>query len=92
MNEIWISILESLGLAWWVEITTDSPRCIYYFGPFANDIEAEAAKGGYIEDLEKEGAQNIRVQVKRCRPTNLTIYDEATERTGRTTTAPVFTV
>ncbi|NEQ27591.1 MAG: DUF1816 domain-containing protein, partial [Microcoleus sp. SIO2G3] len=27
MKEIWITILEALGKAWWVEVTTEAPRC-----------------------------------------------------------------
>lgn len=76
MNEFLTNILSSLGLAWWVEITTDSPRCVYYFGPFPSAKVAYEHQGGYIEDLEQEGAQNIVVYVKRCKPKDLTVYDE----------------
>lgn len=69
-------IIEFLGLAFWVEIVTDNPKCTYYFGPFMGAKEAEAAKSGYIEDLENEGAQGISVTVKRCKPSTLTIFDE----------------
>lgn len=85
MNEVWIKILDSLGLAFWVEIVTDNPRCTYYFGPFISKEEASTAKGGYIEDLENEGAQGIGVTVKRCKPTNLTIFDESGELIDRET-------
>lgn len=80
MKEVLINILRFFGLACWVEIITDSPRCTYYFGPFLSSQEAEAAKGGYIEDLEHEGAQGIKVSVKRCNPTNLTIVDDFEEQ------------
>jgi hypothetical protein len=83
MNEVWIKILDSLGLAFWVEIVTDNPNCTYYFGPFSSKEEAYATKGGYIEDLENEGAQGISVTVKRCKPTNLTIFDEPGELIDR---------
>lgn len=76
MKEIWTSILQTIGAAWWVEIKTDAPRCTYYFGPFASATEAEQHKGGYVEDLMQEGAQDIRLSIKRCKPTKLTIYDE----------------
>jgi len=69
------NVANVLGLAWWVEVTTASPRCTYYFGPFLRADEAESAQGGYIEDLEQEGAQGIRVRVKRCKPEALTIED-----------------
>ena len=80
MNELVTNLLNALGLAWWVEITTDSPRCLYYFGPFMSVGEAKAHQGGYVQDLEQEGAQNIVVKVKRCKPTSLTIYDEKSDR------------
>lgn len=76
MKETWISILQTVGAAWWVEIMTDSPRCTYYFGPFASATEAEQHKGGYVEDLMQEGAQGIQLSIKRCKPSKLTIYDE----------------
>jgi hypothetical protein len=79
MKEIWISVLESVGLAWWVEIVTDMPVCTYYFGPFATAQEAEAERPGYIQDLEEEGAKGLQVEVKRCRPTQLTIFDDQSE-------------
>lgn len=73
MKELMINMLDFLGLAWWVEITTAQPRCTYYFGPFLSSSQAQEAKSGYVEDLEKEDAQEIKVTVKRCKPTNLTI-------------------
>ncbi|MBD2082568.1 DUF1816 domain-containing protein [Leptolyngbya sp. FACHB-17] len=76
MNELLTGFLSSIGLAWWVEITTDSPRCVYYFGPFPNKKMAQSHQSGYLEDLEREGATNIKITVKRCKPSNLTIYDE----------------
>jgi hypothetical protein len=77
MKEIWISVLESVGLAWWVEIVTENPACTYYFGPFGSSQDAEAEQPGYIQDLEAEGAKGLQVVVKRCKPTQLTIFDEA---------------
>jgi hypothetical protein len=79
MKEVLIKILQFLGLAFWVEIVTDKPRCTYYFGPFFSEKEAYAAKGGYVEDLENEGTQGISVSIKRCKPANLTIFDELGE-------------
>jgi hypothetical protein len=89
MNELWTSVLNALGFAWWVEIITENPRCTYYFGPFASSKEAEVAKAGYVEDLEQEGAQGLRLTIKRCKPDNLTIYDEIVDR-GARTPSPVF--
>lgn len=76
MKEFMLKILQLMGLAFWVEIVTDNPSCTYYFGPFLNEKEAGIAKDGYIEDLENEGAQGINVKVKRCKPSDLTIFEE----------------
>lgn len=61
---------------WWVRITTSSPYCIYYFGPFQSYREAQAQRNGYIEDLESEGAQAIKVSIRRRQPDVLTICVE----------------
>ena len=42
-----------LEFAWWVEINTNIPRCIYYFGPFNSEKEAQLYKSGYVEDLQR---------------------------------------
>ena len=83
MKEVLTNILQFLGLAFWVEIITDNPHCTYYFGPFVSEKEAYAAQGGYIEDLEKEGAQLSSLKVKRCKPTDLTIDNELGDFTDR---------
>ena len=96
MKTIWhnfkeglISTFNRLGLAWWVEIVTQTPRCTYYFGPFLSSAEAKLASKGYIEDLEIEGAQGIIVNVKRCKPSVLTIAEDLGERIDRKV-KPVF--
>ncbi|MBD2013538.1 DUF1816 domain-containing protein [Microcoleus sp. FACHB-53] len=68
--------LENMGMAWWVEIITQEPHCIYYFGSFARANEAKQSLGGYIEDLEEEGAQVIAVDIKRGQPSELTIFED----------------
>lgn len=79
MKELCIKILNILGLAYWVEIVTDYPKCTYYFGPFLSKEEANKAKDGYVEDLQRESAQGISVVIKRCKPDKLTIFDEKAE-------------
>jgi hypothetical protein len=76
MQDTVLNLVNEVGLGWWVEIVTESPPCTYYFGPFVLVIGAHAAKAGYVEDLEKEGAQGIRVSVKRCKPEALTVFHE----------------
>jgi hypothetical protein len=83
MKEVLIKLLQILGWAYWVEITTDNPSCTYYFGPFLSEKDAQVAKGGYIEDLNNEGAEGISVSIKRCKPSDLTIFDEGEERRSR---------
>jgi hypothetical protein len=84
IQSIWSSLLHQIGRAWWVKITTESPRCCYYFGPFSSKIAADRAQTGYIEDLESELAQGIQVSIERCRPAELTIdYEFIDRRTDR---------
>ncbi len=70
------NLTNALGLAWWVEVETATPRCRYYFGPFISADEAQRSKHGYVEDLEQEGAQGIMAAVKRCKPQSLTVFEE----------------
>lgn len=65
--------VESFTSPWWVEITTATPKCMYYFGEFTNKLEARSAVPGYVEDLNGEGAQGIKVVLKRCNPKELTV-------------------
>lgn len=76
MRELLLKLLDTIGLAFWVEIITENPRCTYYFGPFLSKSEAATAQVGYVEDLQGEGAKNINVSIKRCKPANLTIFDD----------------
>lgn len=76
MKEFVINQFNSLGLAFWVEIMTEIPRCTYYFGPFLTEDEAQEAEPGYIEDIEGEGAEGLHVAVKRCQPEYLTVADD----------------
>ena len=79
MKEMLINILDALGLAYWVEITTDNPRCVYYFGPFLNKQDSQLATDGYLEDLRGENAQNITYRIKRFKPDyhNLTVFEDS---------------
>lgn len=70
-----ISVLEQSKLDLWAEIITDSPKCTYYFGPFACAKSAQKAVSGYVEDLKQESAQVIAVTFKRFQPRELTIEE-----------------
>lgn len=67
---------EQMEMDWWVEIITTKPYCTYYFGPFEDTKEAVLVQDGYIEDLVTEGAQGITIQIKWCKPRDLTIFPE----------------
>jgi hypothetical protein len=75
-EEIFTTYLEKIGLACWIEIITESPECIYYFGPFASGIEAQHSLEGYLEDLQEEKTKIVETNIKRGIPKNLTILPE----------------
>lgn len=77
LKQLFTGFMEGLNTPWWAEITTTSPRCKYYFGPFETNIEAKEAFPGYVEDLNSEGATGIIVVIKRCQPEVLTVCEEA---------------
>ncbi len=62
-----------LILAWWLEVFTKEPNCIYYFGPFDRLEDALYSQAEYIKELLDEGAKGISVQIKYCKPQKLTI-------------------
>lgn len=72
MKELIIRLLDFLGLACWIEIKTNDPQCVYYFGPFLTSQDAPI--GGYLEDLNNENALGITVKIKRFKPQRLTIF------------------
>ncbi len=76
ITETTIDVLENIGKAWWLEITTQIPSCTYYFGPFVSKEAAQVAQSGYIEDLQQEEAQGIAINIKRCQPQKLTICED----------------
>ena len=65
----------TLRFSWWIEVFTAHPSCIYYFGPFTNQKEADSAQDGYLEDLRNEGAHIVSVRTQLCQPRKLTIYE-----------------
>lgn len=58
---------------WWIEILTNNPDYIYYFGAFNSYWEAEQSKDMYIQDLEEEKAKIVEVEIEQCQPKRLTI-------------------
>jgi Domain of unknown function (DUF1816) len=65
----------ALRFSWWIEVFTAHPSCIYYFGPFISQKEADLAQEGYLEDLRSEGARIVSVRTQLCQPRKLTIYE-----------------
>ncbi|MEG3436322.1 DUF1816 domain-containing protein [Pannus brasiliensis CCIBt3594] len=58
---------------WWLKIDTRYPPCTYYFGPYDRWWEAMAERGGFVEDLQGEGAIGIGVGIDWGNPEVLTI-------------------
>jgi Domain of unknown function (DUF1816) len=83
MKDLLSNLLNLVGLAWWVEVITETPTCTYYFGPFLSAKAAAVSKSGYVEDLEQEGAQGIKVTLKRFKPVRLTVADDLGEKSSQ---------
>lgn len=65
--------------SWWLKISTVAPSCEYYFGPFGSENEALQEQPGYLEDIEQEGSQVLKVLVTHQKtPAQLTVeYPQA---------------
>lgn len=59
--------------SWWIEILTDNPMYLYYFGEFNDYWEAESSKNGYIQDLKEEKAEIVDVKIGIYEPKETTI-------------------
>ena len=79
---LWTYALNACRQAWWIEIFTEQPKCTYYFGPFATCAqEAHVAGKGFVEDLEGEFAQGIKIKIDRhSQPDLLTIEHDTFNR------------
>lgn len=66
---------DAIEFGWWIEMVTALPHCTYYFGPFTDFQEAQAAQQGYLDDLNQEGAQVIEFEIHQCQPQELTIAE-----------------
>lgn len=75
-ENITVSLLEQLRLAWWLEVVTNNPYCTYYFGLFITESAAKVCQFGYIEDIAQEGAEISSVEVKRFQPKVLTVIND----------------
>jgi hypothetical protein len=61
---------------WWIKIITKNPTYTYFFGPFESSTEAADHQMGYIQDLQKEGAEEVQVALTKDHPSELTIPGE----------------
>ncbi|MBW4647104.1 MAG: DUF1816 domain-containing protein [Kastovskya adunca ATA6-11-RM4] len=68
IEQMAMSSLAKLGLAWWVKVSTKFPRCTYYLGLFVSAKEAKLAQSSYLERLENEGATGSTMEIVRCQP------------------------
>ena len=57
----------------WLKVRTQAPECVYFFGPFNSSREARDHQDGYITDLVREGARDIRVTLQNKEPQVLTL-------------------
>lgn len=78
----WFALTNYSKIPWWIEIRTALPYCIYFFGPFDNFNQAKRERDGYIEDIVAEKAFGITVEIKRCQPNSLTIFEESESTSG----------
>ena len=76
MKKVLTEFFKNIIQQYWIEVTTAQPICTYYFGPFLTRPGAKLAQSGFIEDLETENAEVIKVEIKRCQPEELTIFDQ----------------
>jgi Domain of unknown function (DUF1816) len=79
VKAIWNEVLNLLGRAWWIEISTTLPNVTYYFGPFITSQEAELSIERYMASLQDKSSQSIRSTVKRCKPGELVVNGEMAE-------------
>jgi len=86
-KDLLVTTQNFLGLAYWIEIKTQTPECTYYFGPFQSQEEAQEAQQGYEEDLKAEAAEGITSVIKKCKPESLTISEDLGEINGQQTPA-----
>lgn len=71
-----ISVEETNEFGWWIEIITHHPVCTYYFGDYDTKEKAEWASGFYVEDLKKDGAEEISTEIKYVKAGELTDLED----------------
>tara|TARA_Y100001968_G_C18791094_1_gene451196 strand:- start:136 stop:366 length:231 start_codon:yes stop_codon:yes gene_type:complete len=56
-----------LGLAWWAKIETQKPDVTYWFGPFLTKKSLNGNLKIFLDDLNKEGANQVTHSLVRCK-------------------------
>ena len=49
----------TLGIAWWAKVETQSPIATYWFGPFLTKRSLQAHLNDFLDDLTNEGSKNV---------------------------------
>ena len=74
MNYFFDKFLNLLTKDCWIEISTYTPHCVYYFGPFTKKDDATKSYTAYVADLTQAGAAVLKLSViKRPTPAQLTV-------------------
>lgn len=68
-------VVRATKIPYWIEVKTENPSCIYYFGHFDSPFAAKLMIKGYIKDLIDEDAKVISVILKQSEPEQLTIVE-----------------
>lgn len=63
----------SPSLGWWLQVDTQNPIGIRYFGPFRSQEEAESLKYKYCLDLTHDHIRVLDCRAKFCQPRQLVI-------------------
>lgn len=75
MNQILVNNSD-YELGWWVEILTAQPLCLYYFGAFASQQEAESHQAGFVDDLLQENAIILSTNLQFFQPIHITLIGD----------------
>ena len=68
-------VIRAAKIPYWIEIKTENPKCIYYFGHFDSSLAAKLMSKGYVKDLNDENAKVVSLKLKQCQPKQLTIIE-----------------
>ncbi len=56
-----------LGLAWWAKVDTGKPSVTYWYGPFLTKRSLTENLEYFLNDLSKEGSEDIKHSIVRCK-------------------------